>query len=170
MVDLFDPAGPESETMDEVRARQKDIQYASRSRHNLEQVQLRTTLRHVLARFPEVAAAAPHLLGPQSSPTAARLEIVHIISRAASYELSSRDYEFSRVSIADRIAAGYQDMQHAIAGTPWRRTFREEPLGARIHTFESVQDRPVGVSRTLGMAEPVLPIAATVETAVVGRQ
>jgi NTE family protein len=169
MIDLFDPCGPEPQALEEVLARQKDIQYASRSRHHLEQVRARTALQQLLARFPEARAAAPHLLGPQGSATETRVEIVHIIARAASYDLSSRDYEFSRLSIAERSAAGYQDLHRAIADMPWE-TLREAHLGARVHTFESVQDRPVGVSRTLGVPAPLLPVAAAMETALVGRQ
>jgi NTE family protein len=155
--------------MDEVLGRQKDIQYASRSRHHLEQVKARTALQHLLARVPEAAAAVPNLPELQVSASEARLEIVHIISRAASYDLSSRDYEFSRLSIADRVAAGYQDMQQAIADRPWT-TPPDGHLGARVHTFESRQARPPGVTWSTGLAEPLVPVAATVETGLVGRQ
>ena len=165
MVDLFDPRGPEPRTMDEVLARQKDIQYASRSRHHSEQAvakqQLRNALAQALTSLPHQARAEPALRGLMAEASQVRTTIVRIVSRAATSDLSSRDYEFSRVSIDDRIAAGYEDMQGAIAENLSARP-RAVRLRSAVYTYHSAEARPPGAA---ALANPVARASESVLSA-----
>ena len=165
MVDLFDPRGPEPRTMDEVLARQKDIQYASRSRHHSEQAatmqQLRNALAQALAGLPHGARAEPAVRGLMAEASEVRTTIVRIVSRAATSDLSSRDYEFSRVSIGDRIAAGYEDMQRAIAENLSGRA-RAAQLRSAVYTYHSAEARPPGAA---ALANPVARASESVLSA-----
>jgi NTE family protein len=46
-------------------------------------------------------------------------DIVHLIYRQASYELESKDYEFSRVSVLEHWQAGQRDMRDTIMHPEW---------------------------------------------------
>jgi NTE family protein len=108
MIDLWNAAGDEPLTMDQVLWREKQIRYASRTAHHIETVAAKLNLRRMLQR--RTAAA-----------DAERLDIVHVIYRPRPEEIAQSDAEFSRPSIAARRAAGYADLKSAIAAAPWTR-------------------------------------------------
>ena len=84
-------------------------------------------------------------------PAEQRLDIVHIVYRPAAGQIANSDAEFSRASIAERRAAGYRDMQAALAAEPWLRIQQPAHLGALVHPAEhqAVMTRPVPNLRTL---------------------
>ena len=62
-----------------------------------------------------------------------RLDIVHIIYHPGDDQIPQSDAEFSRASIAERRAAGYADMQTALAAQPWHTVQKPMQLGAMVH-------------------------------------
>ncbi len=136
LLDLWDAAGPLPETMNDVVWRAKQIQYASRTAHHVDSVATKVNLRHALrlmqaAGLPQVAA----MPGGATPPTQ-RLDIVHIVYRPDAGEIANSDAEFSRSSIAERRAAGFRDMQIALAAKPWLRQELPAHLGALVHRVE----------------------------------
>jgi NTE family protein len=144
LIDLWDAAGPPPRSMNEVLWRIKQIQYASRTAHHIDAVAAKINLRHAmrLMKMKEVAdvAAVP------DDPVliARRLDIVHLIYHPEADQIPNSDAEFSRSSIARRRAAGYRDMQTALAAQPWLRAELPAHLGALVHRVErqTVTTRP----------------------------
>ncbi len=136
LIDLWDPAGSPPQTLNAVLWRAKQIQYASRTAHQIDAVATKVNLRHAMrllktAGVPEAAAVADDPL-----PSARRLDIVHIVYRPARDEIPNSDAEFSRSSTAERRAAGYRDMSAALAAQPWLRQQMPAHLGALVHRVE----------------------------------
>jgi NTE family protein len=124
VIDLWNAAGPLPETMNDVLWRAKSIQYASRTALHIDAVATRANLRHAMRQLE--GAAAPH----------PRLDIVHIVYRPDGAILPNSDAEFSRGSIAERRAAGYRDMQTALAAAPWMRQPKPAHGAALVHRVE----------------------------------
>jgi NTE family protein len=151
LIDLWDAAGPPPETMNDVLWRAKQIQYASRTAHHVDSVATKVNLCHALqllqaAQVPQVASVPADAV-----PATSRLDIVHIVYRPEAGQLANSDAEFSRGSIAERRAAGYRDMQAAVAAAPWLRQELPAHLGALVHRVEQerVVTRPEPNLRTL---------------------
>ena len=124
MIDLWSGHGPLPTTMDEVLWRQKQIQYASRTKAHLEACAARLELRRVQA-LGKRRVGQPASDGPVSDAefltSMGHTHIVHLIYHPAADQVAQSDAEFSRASIADRRAAGYADMKDAIQKAPWNR-------------------------------------------------
>jgi NTE family protein len=112
-VDLWSAGGQFPRNMARVATRQKEIQYSSRTRaesNRFKELQrFKNQVAELLARLP------PELAG---SPEAARLRplcerkvgnLIQLIYHSKDYEGDSKDYEFSRPSIAERWRTGYHD-------------------------------------------------------------
>jgi NTE family protein len=132
MPTLFNPVGPEPETMDEVLVRQQDIQYASRSVRHVHRVLEKHSLRQRLRieRLERQAAEEKASPGsakkkhfrPNAEERSNRLEIIHVMYRSPVFEGVRRDTDFARQSIARRMDAGFGDMHLAIRSSPWSRS------------------------------------------------
>lgn len=123
MVDLFDPHGAEPRTLPEVMTRRKNIAYASRSSQHLEDYAAMHNLRRAVAAL--YARLSPEL---QQDPQVRRLaglgcrttmEIVHLGYADRSWELESKDIDFSWDAVQERWSKGYRDALRAIARAPW---------------------------------------------------
>ncbi|HEY8068472.1 MAG TPA: patatin-like phospholipase family protein, partial [Burkholderiales bacterium] len=99
-VDLFNARGEIPVNLAGVQQRQKDIVYSSRTRYNTNMAA-------------EVA---------NSRKDAARTDIVHLIYRQASYELESKDYEFSRASVLEHWQSGRRDMRDTVTHPEWLKS------------------------------------------------
>jgi NTE family protein len=112
-VDLWSARGELPSDLNDVMARQKEIQYSSRTRANTDQFKqiqsVRVALANVLDQIP------PDLLESEDGKLLRAVadrkvyQIVHLIYRSKNYEVQSKDYEFSRVSMTDHWNAGYKD-------------------------------------------------------------
>ncbi len=139
LIDLWAAAAPPPQTISAVLWRAKQIQFASRTAHQVDAVATKVNLRHAVrllkaAGVPE-AAAVPD--DPVLSPR--RLDIVHIVYRPSEDQIPNSDAEFSRRSIAARREAGYHDMRAALAAEPWLRQPLPAHLGALVHRVERGQ-------------------------------
>ncbi|HEX4712027.1 patatin-like phospholipase family protein [Phenylobacterium sp.] len=119
-VDNFNAQGELPRNLAEVSERAKDIQYASRTRFNIDRLQefgeLAATTRRLLDKLP------PEL---KSDPDAQKLArvcderswmIIRLINRRASRFGAVKDYEFSRTTIEEAWAAGLEDVRRSVAG------------------------------------------------------
>jgi len=145
-VDLFSARGAMPRTLAEVMARQKDIQYSSRTRMSTDTLAANVNLQQALAALleklpahlraePDVAALREHL---KSEP----IDVVHLIYRHKPYELDSKDYEFSRLTVDEHWESGMRDMRTTLAHPEWLLSTAQaggvttfdlsEPDGARV--------------------------------------
>ena len=112
-VDLWSARGEIPRNLADVAARQKDIQYSSRSRAHTDQFKQYQRARHALAsllsKLPAdlLASEEARMLGGIADHKVYKL--VHLIYRAKQYEDHSKDYEFSRLSMEEHWRAGYFD-------------------------------------------------------------
>jgi NTE family protein len=150
LIDLWDPTGSPPQTINAVLWRAKQIQYASRTAHQVDAVATKVNLRHAVRLLK--AAEVPDVAAVPNDPllTARRLDIVHIVYRPGLDQIPNSDAEFSRSSIAERREAGYRDMRAALAAEPWQRQEMPAHLGAMVHRVEQgrVTTRPEPNLRT----------------------
>ena len=101
-------------------------------------------LRHALRLLKAAKRAAGRGgAGRSGADAAAAGHRAHRVSPGAA-QIANSDAEFSRSSIAERRAAGYRDMQAALAAEPWLRQEMPAHLGALVHRVEqgTVTTRP----------------------------
>ena len=143
-VDNFNAEGELPRNLSEVSERAKDIQYASRTRFNIERIQemgeLATAARALLDRLP------PHL---KSDPNAQKLAaacaerswlIIRLINTRPSRSGLVKDYEFSRATIEDAWAAGLEDVRRSISG--WD-TIQPHEAGPEIVIYRPTEALPL---------------------------
>lgn len=138
MVDLWDRVGPVPASMDDVLEREKDIRYASRSERHIAAYRRTHNLRRAVTalwnKLPATARADPTLEQLSWLGCTTTMQIVHLIYQNTKYETASKDYEFSRASIAEHRAAGHRDAKRALDERPW-----EKPLpphqGVVVHEY-----------------------------------
>ncbi len=146
-VHMWNPEGPEPETIWEVLHRQKDIQYSSRvASHISRQAQIHR-LRHIIR---ELAMLLPDDVRRQDDVKAltafgclTRMHIVRLLWPGADSEDHTKDVDFSPSGIRRRWQAGYDKTMRAIAGAPWKGEF--DPIeGVYLHELvEEQQTDPV---------------------------
>jgi NTE family protein len=140
-VDLWSARGAFPRNMAEVITRQKEIQYSSRTRANSDRFKYTQTVRKALSSLLE---KLPDDLKNSREVTVLRpvanrkiYNLVQLIYRSKQYEGDSKDYEFSRASMADHWRAGYHDT----ARTLRHPEVLERPKSLEgVFTFDLAQD------------------------------
>ena len=122
-VDLFSASGAVPRDMAEVLARQKDIQYSSRTRlvtdYFRERHGLKLMLKDLLARVPEASLSSAEKAQKERLSHMPAFTILHLIYQQATYEGAAKDYEFSAQSMRDHWEAGYRDTRATLAHRSW---------------------------------------------------
>lgn len=112
-VDLWSARGSLPGDLNDVMARQKEIQYSSRTRAGTDQFKqiqcVRVALANVLEKIPAELLDSDDGRLLRSVADRRVYQIVHLIYRSKNYEVQSKDYEFSRTSMIDHWNAGYND-------------------------------------------------------------
>ena len=117
-IDLFSGLGERPQTLDQVRERVKDIQYASKSRTSISRVQeyeeLRATLGRVIGKLPEALQSDPDVQKLKAVSTRRALTLVHFINRHNTFSSHFKDCEFSRATVDELWNAGQTDVRYAM--------------------------------------------------------
>ena len=142
-VDLFSARGIVPRDMAEVLARQKDIQYSSRTRmvtdHFREKHDWSLLAKKLLAKIPD------HQLDAQENALKARLAqmpratILELIYQQAAYETQAKDYEFSAESMHEHWNSGYLDMQRTLRHEDWLAVSTGD-AGLSVHDVHRLDD------------------------------
>jgi NTE family protein len=123
-VHIWNPHGPEPETIWEVMNRQKDVQYSSRSASHIKRQRQLHRLRHVItelsALLPADQRQTPQVaeLAAYGCPT--RMHVIRLLAPALDCEDHSKDIDFSPSGIRARWDAGYADTMRTLETAPWR--------------------------------------------------
>ncbi|MEX1993187.1 MAG: patatin-like phospholipase family protein [Steroidobacteraceae bacterium] len=124
-VQLWNPRGPEPESLLQVLGRQKEIQYASRVRSHLRRQDQIHRLRHVIrelaGRLPEKARDDPATRELASYGCATRMHLVNLLAPRIEGEDLYRDIDFTCAGVRARRQAGYAATRRVIEQRPWRR-------------------------------------------------
>jgi NTE family protein len=125
-VDLFSARGELPVNLADVQQRQKDILYSSRTRYNsnmaAEVANTRKAIGDLLSKLPERLKGDDSVRSLAESLRTPRTDIVHLIYRQASWELESKDYEFSRMSVLEHWQSGQRDMRDTITHPEWLKS------------------------------------------------
>lgn len=112
-VDLWNTRGQAPMDMAEVITREREIQYASRTRavtDTFRRLQsLKNDVNELLAALPEETRQSPRFREIEQMAEPMALRIVHLIYHAAWRQGTTKDIEFSRLNIQEHWKAGYDD-------------------------------------------------------------
>jgi NTE family protein len=122
-VDLFSARGVLPRDMHEVQARQKDIQYSSRTRlvtsYFSERHRMDATVKKLLEKIPEDQLDEHERLLKERLARLPRVTILQMIYQQTAYETQSKDYEFSGTSMRDHWESGYRDTLRTLRHRDW---------------------------------------------------
>lgn len=142
-VDLFSARGALPRDMADVMARQKDIQFSSRTRlttdmfRNLEG--LKRKIRDLLGRMPDEILTAEDRTLKADLADLPEIVILHLIYHHRAYEGQAKDYEFSAASMREHWESGYRDTERTLAHRQWL-TMPPEGAGIVVHDVHQPQD------------------------------
>jgi NTE family protein len=162
-VHMWNPVGPEPETIWQVMHRQKDIQYSSRvTTHIARQAQihrLRHVIRELCQHVPDALKSREDVraLAAYGCPT--RMHVVRLLWPGLAHEDHTKDVDFSVAGIRDRWQAGYEKAMRAIELAPWRSdvdpiegVFLHE-LSDRINAPALPPDKPAAGCATMEISD-----------------
>jgi NTE family protein len=122
-VNVWQPEGPEPESIFQVMGRQKDIQYASRAASHIARQKQIHHLRHVIR---ELYRNMP--VGNQSAPDVKKLaawgcgtlmHVVRLLAPRLEVEDHMKDIDFTPAGVRTRWQAGHADTMAMIERAPW---------------------------------------------------
>lgn len=124
-VHLWNPEGPEPQTLWEVAHRQKDIQYSSRVSAQIVRQQEAHRLRHIIAEMmehmPDAARRSNAVRELAAYGCLTQMHVVRLLTPRLAHEDQTKDVDFTPEGIQSRWQAGYASAKEAIAAAPWRR-------------------------------------------------
>jgi NTE family protein len=136
-VDLWSARGELPINLAEAEVRHKEIVYSSRTRYVTDQYKyaqkLRVALANLLKKLPEEFKHDEDVKVLEQEADEKICNIVHLIYRARNYEGMSKDYEFSRRTMEEHWATGYN---HAIRTLKHPEVMRLPDRLEGVHTFD----------------------------------
>ncbi|MBS0286793.1 MAG: patatin-like phospholipase family protein [Proteobacteria bacterium] len=137
MANLFDSFGLNPKTLDDVMKRYKDIMYSSQDRMHLQSfleiLRLRREINFLYQKMPEeIQKQADVKKIYENECIDTMMHFVRFLYTAPHSELSSKDFEFSTLSIEERINAGFKDGLIALEKSPWLDPVAAD-IGVAIH-------------------------------------
>ena len=154
-VHVWNPNGPEPDTMLQVMNRQKDLQYSSRAVSHIKRQAQIHRLRHMIselvARLPADAQKTPEVREIAGYGCLTRMHVVRLLAPQLDGEDHTKDIDFSRSGIRARWEAGYRDTMRVLDRQPWRADV-DPREGFYLHELQrasadpaSMQDRAAAV-------------------------
>ncbi|MDQ2799382.1 MAG: DUF3734 domain-containing protein, partial [Armatimonadota bacterium] len=142
-VDLFSARGLLPRDMDDVLARQKDIQYSSRTRlvtnYFRERHDRDLLAKKLLAKIPDDRLDADERQLKARLAHIPEATILELIYQQAAYESQAKDYEFSGASMHEHWNSGYLDTQRTLRHRNWLAV-AESDAGLSVHDIHRVDD------------------------------
>ena len=122
-INVWQPTGHEPESLWQVLARQKDIQYASRDDSHIARQKQIHRLRHVIRELakqvPGTERGRAKLLELASWGCGTTMHVVRLLAPALEGEDYMKDLDFSADGIRFRCEAGFADARRMIKRAPW---------------------------------------------------
>lgn len=124
-VDLFPSRGGLPKTIFEAAEREKEIRYSSRTRMTTSAAEaeqsLRKAFQNLLTKLPKNLRDDPDVKFLEEKAKAGAITVMHIINRPVSAETQAKDYEFSRLSMEEHWASGYEDVMQSLHSKAWKQ-------------------------------------------------
>jgi NTE family protein len=122
-VHMWNPMGPEPESIWEVLHRQKDIQYSSRVASHIARQRQVHKLRHVISELvklmPDDVRNGPVAKDLAQYGCLTRMHVVQLLAPRLDNENHTKDIDFSPTGIRLRWEAGYADTRRALQRAAW---------------------------------------------------
>lgn len=135
-VDLFSARGRIPRDLIAVAARQKDIQYSSRTRLTTDVFRALhakdVQLRAVLAKVPDEQLTAEERALKDKLAHLPEVSLIHMIYQHAAYEGQVKDFEFSALSMREHWDAGYRDTERTLLHKGWLE-IPSADVGVTVH-------------------------------------
>jgi NTE family protein len=142
-VDLFSARGVLPRDMDDVLARQKDIQFSSRTRlvtdYFRDKHEQNLLAKKLLAKIPDDLLTADERKQKARLAHMPEATILELIYQKAAYETQAKDYEFSAASMREHWNSGYLDTQRTLRHRDWL-SVAEHDAGLSVHDIHRVDD------------------------------
>ncbi|MDB5839033.1 MAG: patatin-like phospholipase family protein [Herminiimonas sp.] len=136
MVDLWSATGPEPCTVQQVYTRQKDVAYASRSKHHIKDYLrmhgLRCSLRALHEKIPYEKKTAQEHKEALELGCDTTMHIVRLAYAGRDWQMAWKDINFSKGSIEWRWEQGYNDAMRARKHEDWL-SFGPVKTGVVVH-------------------------------------
>lgn len=144
-VQMWNPTGPEPETIWQVSERQKDIQYASRTDSHIARQQqihrLRHVIRELVKRLPEAERATDEVKELAAWGCNTTIRLIKLAAPRLDGDDQLKDIDFTPAGLAARQKAGYQDAMRAIAARPWEAPI--DPIqGMTVYSTDDQINKP----------------------------
>lgn len=128
-VDLFHARGDMPLTLADVTQREKDIRFSSRTRLNTdmekELLNLRGAAERLIRKLPPEWRDDPDVEMLSQCEKGGSVAVVHLINKREFFQTSSKDYEFSRLSVNEHWEEGYHAALTSVTHPAWRRRRRD---------------------------------------------
>jgi NTE family protein len=122
-VHIWNPSGPDPQTISDVLHRQKDVQYSSRAHSHIVRQQQIHHMRHIIAelaaRLPPAERAKPEVDEMAGYGCLTQMHVVRLLAPVLDGDDSYKDIDFSPSGIKERWKAGYENTRAVIARAPW---------------------------------------------------
>jgi NTE family protein len=127
VVHIWNPSGPEPETIWQAMSRQKDLQYSSRALTHVARQKQIHRLRHVVAelarRIPEADRQREDVVDLAGYGCLTRMHVVRMLAPPLAGEDHTKDIDFSPGGIQSRWQAGYAATKSVLDKAPWLGKF-----------------------------------------------
>lgn len=134
-IDVFSAAGALPRDLQKASERVKDIQYASKTRFNIDRIRqfesLRASLARVLDKLPKSMQNDPDVKALKGVANRPPVTLVHLINRHTLNTSQFKDCEFSRATVFELWAAGLADVNRLIS-EPASMTLTDLGNGLRV--------------------------------------
>jgi NTE family protein len=145
-VDIWNPDGAKPESLWEVAAREKDIQYASRAHSHIARQKQIHHLRHVINELtkaiPEKQRASAEIKALAAWGCKTTMHVVRLVASTIEGEDQLKDIDFAPDHIRLRRDAGYADTKRMLDLAPWAQPV--DPIeGVIIHDSPSGSAPPL---------------------------
>jgi len=142
-VHMWNPVGPEPQSIWEVLNRQKDIQYSSRIASHIGRQQQAHRMRHIInqlaAKLPDDVRNSAEVRELASYGCFTQMHVVRLLAPRLDNENHTKDVDFTPSGIQRRWEAGYLHTTRVLNEAPWQGQF--DPLeGVILH--EQVMELP----------------------------
>ncbi|MBT2324659.1 patatin-like phospholipase family protein [Variovorax paradoxus] len=136
-VNVWHQSAPEPESIWQVMARHKDIQFASRADSHIARQKQIHRLRHVIRelhkQIPTAKRTDPKVAELASWGCGTTIHVVHLLAPRVEGEDHTKDIDFTPAGIRTRRQAGYADTLRMIERTPWEQAAADPIEGVIEH-------------------------------------
>ncbi len=122
-VHIWNPSGPDPQSIDDVMHRQKNVTYSSRAHSHIIRQQQIHHMRHIIAelaaRLPASERAKPEVEDMAGYGCLTQMHVVRLLAPVLDGEDHTKDIDFSAQGIRTRWEAGLANTRAVIARAPW---------------------------------------------------